>query len=222
MQLRCHSRIRRSDKMPATSRSGGCTGAVITSWVMVVMAVAVMGGPSTNPAASSSGLPLVQAAAGPVDLELVAPPAPYTQSATTRLTKAEVWIHGVRIKYATRSPQHISLLQAHIEREINGYALVKDAILNAKIARPEETPLVMDVGANHGLYSLFAAALGADVITLEPQEHLCRVINTAMGLNDFHSAGTPAGQITLYHNAALNSHETVTMADASVAEVRKP
>ena len=41
----------------------------------------------------------------------------------------------------------------------------------------------MDVGSNHGLYSLFAAKLGADVITLEPQERLCRVINKAALLN---------------------------------------
>ena len=36
-------------------------------------------------------------------------------------------------------------------------------------------PLVMDVGGNHGLFGLFAAALGAQVIMLEPQRALCEV-----------------------------------------------
>ena len=33
----------------------------------------------------------------------------------------------------------------------------------------------MDVGANHGLFGLFAAVLGAQVIQLEPQQELCKV-----------------------------------------------
>lgn len=37
-------------------------------------------------------------------------------------------------------------------------------------------PLVMDIGANHGLFGLFAAVLGAQVIQLEPQKELCKVV----------------------------------------------
>ena len=33
----------------------------------------------------------------------------------------------------------------------------------------------MDIGANHGLFGLFAAVLGAQVIQLEPQKELCKV-----------------------------------------------
>lgn len=33
----------------------------------------------------------------------------------------------------------------------------------------------MDIGANHGLFGLFAAVLGAHVIQLEPQRELCKV-----------------------------------------------
>ena len=65
----------------------------------------------------------------------------------------------------------------------------------------------MDVGSNHGIYSLFAAALGADVITLEPQASLCGLINKAAQLN----GPSIAQRITVYHNAALDHRETVTM-----------
>ena len=124
----------------------------------------------------------------------------------------------------------------------------------------------MDVGSNHGLYSLFAAKLGADVITLEPQERLCRVINKAALLNGKEVAIIPlilsllplvyplallvpsvrlpflseyrdayylnllflvrgcarnaqvAQRITLYHAAALDHREVITMSAAEVAE----
>jgi tRNA1(Val) A37 N6-methylase TrmN6 len=52
-----------------------------------------------------------------------------------------------------------------------------------KTRDPNERPLVFDVGANHGVYTLFAAKLGADVVTLEPQSHLCRLINRVARLN---------------------------------------
>ena len=37
--------------------------------------------------------------------------------------------------------------------------------------------LVVDVGANQGLFALFGAKMGADVIAVEPQLRLCRLIN---------------------------------------------
>ena len=45
----------------------------------------------------------------------------------------------------------------------------------ASAAAALSPPLVMDVGGNHGLFGLFAAALGAQVIMLEPQRALCEV-----------------------------------------------
>ena len=49
-------------------------------------------------------------------------------------------------------------------------------IRDADRSGPVVPPLVMDVGANHGLFGLFAAVLGAQVIQLEPQKELCKVI----------------------------------------------
>ena len=113
-----------------------------------------------------------------------------------------------------RNPGHLGLIQDHVSREVNGYALLKDAIEQAKARDPTATPLVMDVGSNHGLYSLFAAKLGADVITLEPQKRLCRVINKAAKLN----GAEVASRITLYNNAALDAREVITLSQADIAE----
>ena len=134
-------------------------------------------------------------------------PQPYTDASASKLHESAITIHGVELKFAVRDRSHLGLLREHVSREINGYALVKDAIANALAKDPKVSPLVMDVGSNHGLYSLFAAKLGADVITLEPQESLCRVINRAAKMN----GPEVAAKITLYHNAALDHYETVTM-----------
>ena len=102
-------------------------------------------------------------------MDLTGPPVPYTKSMSTDGHQDTMVIHGVRITYVVRNPGHLGLIQDHVSRETNGYALVKDAIEQAKARDPTVAPLVMDVGSNHGLYSLFAAKLGADVVTLEPQ-----------------------------------------------------
>jgi hypothetical protein len=42
-------------------------------------------------------------------------------------------------------------------------------------SRQQARPLVVDVGSNHGLYALYAALLGADVVAVEPQvRRVCR------------------------------------------------
>ena len=92
-------------------------------------------------------------------------------------------------------------------------AIMRDAIETAK-ARREGNPLVVDVGANHGLYALYAAALGATVIAVEPQRSLCEVIRLAASLN----GEEIAGRITLYNNAVLEKPEMVAMSKSEVAE----
>eukprot|EP01050_Picozoa_sp_SAG11_P030189 SAG11_NODE_8821_length_973_cov_0.864989_1_plen_65_part_00 len=52
---------------------------------------------------------------------------------------------------------------------------------------------VLDIGSNHGLYALYAATLGASVVVLEPQAHLCRLILAAAELNGKVSA--PASRL---------------------------
>jgi FkbM family methyltransferase len=142
-------------------------------------------------------------------------PTPYTQrfdsDAGTLITQTII-IHGVSITVGVRKSQDMANIKDHVSGEINGYALMKDAVLAAASANPKERPLVLDVGSNHGIYSLFAAKLGAEVITLEPQESLCKVINEVAILNKVEK------QITLYHNAALDQYKNVTLENADVGE----
>jgi FkbM family methyltransferase len=91
-------------------------------------------------------------------------------------------------------------------------AIMKDAI-EATRAK-QATPLVVDVGANHGLYALYAAALGATVIAVEPQASLCEVIRLAASLN----GEDVASRITLYNNAVLEKAEMVSMSKSEVEE----
>ena len=44
---------------------------------------------------------------------------------------------------------------------------------------------VIDIGANHGYYSLYLASLGCEVIAIEPQEKLCDLIKTSAKANKF-------------------------------------
>jgi hypothetical protein len=153
--------------------------------------------PASNASASTDSKAKQSKNAG-LDPLLNAKPQPYIKAATSRLAVRTIMIHGVSLVVAARHQGHTRLIREHVSREINGYALLKDAIAHARKHRPSERPLVMDIGSNHGAYSLFAARLGADVITLEPQSHLCRVINRAAALNNV------TQRITLYNAAALD------------------
>ena len=109
------------------------------------------------------------------------------------------------------------------DTHVAGYALMKDAINAAagRLPSGRRRPLVVDVGANHGLYALYAALLGADVIVVEPQASLCKVINYAAKLNGV------SERIELHNNAVLEQPEMVSMqlgevAEGAVASVKRP
>lgn len=114
-------------------------------------------------------------------------------------------IHGVQLEYAVRNKDHVADMHNQIKREINQFAILKDAIEQST----QQPPLVMDIQkANHGLYSLFAAKLGAEVIVIEPQEALCRVVLAAAKKNGLENL------ITVYHGAIWENYEAITMKDA--------
>jgi hypothetical protein len=111
-------------------------------------------------------------------------------------------IHGVPITYSFRRPGDRGLVRAHIRRELTSYALLKDAIggaakqaqLATAVGQAPQPVVVLDVGANHGLFALFAATLGARVVAVEPQKDLCAVILAAAQMN----GPEVAKRITLY------------------------
>ena len=129
----------------------------------------------------------------------------------------EVWIHGIPLAFCVGNPAHAEQIRGHIRREWHGYGLLADAINDAKLRQPDKRPFVMDVGANHGIYSLFAAALGADVVTVEPQAGLCRLIRAAADYNAIHHPPF-AGRVWIYNHAVLETRELVSMAGSEVAE----
>lgn len=65
--------------------------------------------------------------------------------------------------------------------------------------------LVLDIGANHGLFSIFAVANGSTrVVTVEPQAQLCEHITESIGINGM------GDKIALYNNAVLDKRTKVT------------
>ena len=65
----------------------------------------------------------------------------------------------------------------------------------------------IDIGANHGLFSMFAIKKGAKhVITVEPQAELCEYIVDTMRRNNVDSK-----VMTLYNNAVLDERTKVRM-----------
>ena len=138
------------------------------------------------------------------------PPQQYSlnQSQDYRYHEQSMYMFGMRLNFVLRNPSHAGLIRAHVFRETNAYALMKDAVDQAKRRRPSERPLVVDVGSNHGLFAIFAARLGADVIAIEPQKELANVIaHSAQSLN----GNDLKERIKVYNYAILGKREFVGM-----------
>jgi len=120
-------------------------------------------------------------------------------------------LHGVTFKYLTTTLKHQGSIAEHIEREKEGYVILKGAVTEHKDPSPA---FVMDIGSNHGLYALFAATLGSDVIALEPQHKYFEVVRAAAHLN---GVGVE-DHIQVYNYGVLDTREIVTMADHQINE----
>lgn len=140
---------------------------------------------------------------------LVDPPQQYSLNQShDDYHEQSLYMFGMRLNFVLRNPSHAGLIRAHVFRETNGYALMKDAVDQAKKRRPSERPLVVDVGSNHGLFAIFAARLGADVIAIEPQKELANVIaHSAESLN----GNDVKERIKVYNYAILGKREFVGM-----------
>ena len=67
-----------------------------------------------------------------------------------------VTLLNTKIMYGFAKRDHIKLIKDHIKRERYGYKILKAAILTAS-----RNSITIDVGANHGIYTLFAAKWGS-------------------------------------------------------------
>lgn len=59
------------------------------------------------------------------------------------------------------------------------------------LERVSETDVLWDIGANVGMYTLYAARKGARVCAFEPEVSNCWILNRNLDLNDLHGLVTP-------------------------------
>ena len=117
---------------------------------------------------------------------------------------------GYRVEYGVYQRSHLSLVRDHLNREMEQYKMMSSAISESKVS----PPLVLDVGSNQGLYSLFAMKMGAKVVAVEPQARLCRLINWSTLHNKF----TIGKDLILYQSAVLDTYDKVNMKNHNINE----
>eukprot|EP01065_Artemidia_motanka_P030443 TRINITY_DN36475_c0_g1_i1.p1 TRINITY_DN36475_c0_g1~~TRINITY_DN36475_c0_g1_i1.p1 ORF type:complete len:399 (+),score=124.37 TRINITY_DN36475_c0_g1_i1:50-1198(+) len=97
-------------------------------------------------------------------------------------------------------PQSIRSMGWHWERENLTYALM------GEILRSAADPVMVDVGANHGFFALYAAAVGARyVVAIEPQPRLVQSIRASAEANGWE------GRIGVRNAAVALERTRVTM-----------
>lgn len=89
------------------------------------------------------------------------------------------------LQVTTYHARSLDRVQRYMMREKHQMATMLDQIEHAVNARGKERPVVVDVGANHGIFSIVAARHGATVIAVEPQSDLAAFIKLSMGRNGF-------------------------------------
>ena len=76
-------------------------------------------------------------------------------------------------------------------------------------AAPGATPNVLDIGANHGLFAIFAALRGARVAAVEAQAALASLVKVSALANGV--------EVDVYHNAVLDVPAVVEIAELGAA-----
>eukprot|EP01064_Diplonema_japonicum_P014734 TRINITY_DN2241_c0_g1_i2.p1 TRINITY_DN2241_c0_g1~~TRINITY_DN2241_c0_g1_i2.p1 ORF type:complete len:349 (+),score=68.33 TRINITY_DN2241_c0_g1_i2:66-1049(+) len=90
---------------------------------------------------------------------------------------------------------------SHFERENLTYYLMK-TILNED---SETSSCMVDVGANHAFFSLYAATMGRNVVAVEPQRNLVSLIRSSVQSNNLQN------RFTIRNHAIAMEHVKVNM-----------
>eukprot|EP00755_Sulcionema_specki_P030817 Sspe_Gene.95244::Locus_67547_Transcript_1_1_Confidence_1.000_Length_1219::g.95244::m.95244 len=89
--------------------------------------------------------------------------------------------------------QHVKPMEWHFERENLTYYLMREVL--DRHSRSSKTTMV-DVGANHGFFALYASALGVPAIAIEPQKKLAKLIRAS-------AIGNGQGELVNVRNHAV-------------------
>ena len=119
-------------------------------------------------------------------------------------------VSGYRVEYGVYQRSHLTLVRDHLNREARQYKMMAKALSASKV----HPPLMVDVGSNQGLYALVAMRIGAQVIAVEPQARLCRLINWSTLRNKF----TIGKDLILYQSAILDTYDKVNMRNHNINE----
>ena len=130
-------------------------------------------------------------------------------SNTTAVSDFKRKSYGAFMTFPTTPPfklmaMHSQSMIDHLGRERDLYRLMAGALKEQARHQDASQPLlVVDAGANHGTYALYAARLGAQAVAMEPQQRLVGNIFHSIEANSF------TDQVVVYHNAILDDYTAV-------------
>ena len=174
-----------------------------------------------SPAPPVAPLPVVDSMPPAAALASAVPPPPAAAAAEDA--------HGrvVRISTTSTIPFDIIVRTAFssntvsdLMRASSGYAPVESALVSAILRRrcgaSSPPPLVLDVGANLGYFSLLAAAHGCRVRAFEPSPGLAEIVRASVALNGF---GELVTVVNAGVGAAPGTMRFAAAADPSISRV---
>ena len=148
--------------------------------------------------------------------EVIIPTAPmikeWTEEENRVFTKREMVLEsGDKVSVFASRNGHFGLLRDHLDREAHLYREMRSSIVYAQTL--SKKAIVVDIGGNHGLYSLAAARAGAKIVhCIEPQVRLAKLIKRSVQENNFDSI------IKVYHAAIGNGRAVGRLMDHRIGE----
>ncbi|KAJ8614625.1 hypothetical protein CTAYLR_008993 [Chrysophaeum taylorii] len=121
-------------------------------------------------------------------------------------------IAGSAVIMMSRNAYKMGRVTAYLNRERQNFAQLADAVESMRLVRGHAE--VVDVGANHGLFTLLAAAKGANVSAIEPQAELATLVAAAVVVNGFDE------YVRVFHNAVLDVETSVQIPELAAYDAR--
>eukprot|EP00949_MAST-11_sp_MAST-11-sp1_P001811 g1811.t1 len=171
---------------------------------------------STAPTVKESTAPTIKESTAPTIKEAITESTPmikeWTEEENRVFTKREMVLEsGDKVLVFASRNGHFGLLRDHLDREAHLYREMRSSIVYAQTL--SKKAIVVDIGGNHGLYSLAAARAGAKIVhCIEPQVRLAKLIKKSVQENNFDSI------IKVYHAAIGNGRAVGRLMDHRIGE----